>query len=58
MYSKFNELLKKIRMNTILGANDIKKYTYIYKLFNVPAILDSNGLIRDDGKRPDGMTLV
>lgn len=25
---------------------------------NVPAVLEPNGLARDDGKRPDGMTLV
>ncbi|XP_028167451.1 uncharacterized protein LOC114357861, partial [Ostrinia furnacalis] len=25
---------------------------------NVPAVLEPNGIFRDDGKRPDGMTLI
>ncbi|KAJ0169558.1 hypothetical protein K1T71_014743 [Dendrolimus kikuchii] len=38
------------------GLNDIIRRALVSA--DVPAVLEPNGLIRDDGKRPDGMTLI
>lgn len=38
------------------SLNDIIRRAFVSA--GVPSVLEPNGLIRDDGKRPDGMTLV
>ncbi|KAJ0182426.1 hypothetical protein K1T71_001795 [Dendrolimus kikuchii] len=38
------------------GLNDIIRRALVSA--DVPAVLEPNGLIRNDGKRPDGMTLI
>ncbi|XP_061717664.1 uncharacterized protein LOC133525431 [Cydia pomonella] len=38
------------------SINDVIRRAFVSA--KVPALLEPNGLVRDDGKRPDGMTLV
>lgn len=43
-------------MSRHASLNDIIRRAFT--TVNVPAVLEPNGLLRDDGKRPDGMTIV
>ncbi|XP_072937101.1 uncharacterized protein [Epargyreus clarus] len=44
------------RLSRHATINDVIRRAFV--TVNVPACLEPNGLARDDGKRPDGMTLI